>query len=101
MSQHNQARGRFGDRSCGGERDGGHGGKRDGGRYAGRFQGAQISRAYAKPPGDEENFMFDIYLSEPSRDCKVCQYPAQAMRLCGDKISRCFEDILARSGCQL
>ena len=28
MSQHNQAWGRFGDRSCGGERDGGHGGQR-------------------------------------------------------------------------
>ena len=66
MSQHNQARGRFSDRSCGGERYGGRGRQRDGGRYTGKFQGAQISRAYAKPPDDEEN-LCSIFIQTESR----------------------------------
>ena len=69
MSQHNQARGRFGGRRrFGGKRDRRRGGQRDGGRYAGRFQGAQISRAYAKPPDDEENFLLcSIFIRTESR----------------------------------
>jgi len=83
MSQSNQ-RGRFSGHGHGGDRETGRNGNRDGGRYGGRYQSSQTNRVYAKPPDDEENFMFDIYQNR----VETVKFVAAQRKLCDYESTR-------------